>query len=149
MEQRDTHRFAPPVLYRLVEAVSMRNFILVGYFIFAVTTGSVMAAQPTVDEDFMQLMKDKQKSLSSNISLKDTQSATDDANEIVDMFNDVQAFYEKKANAADAVDWSKESKDLTATIAKYVAANDFDTAAQTSVTLAKACKTCHKIYKKD
>jgi uncharacterized protein YktA (UPF0223 family) len=133
----------------LRKAICMRKFILFGYCILAVMTGSVMAAQSAVDEDSMDLMKDKQKSLSSNISLNDAKAATDDANEIVDMLNDVEAFYEKKGNAADAVDWSKESKDLTATILKYVAANDFNTAAQTSVSLAKTCKSCHKIYKKD
>jgi len=103
----------------------------------------------TVDEDSMDLMKDKQKSLSSNISLNDAKAATDDANEMADMFDDVEAFFVKKGNAADAVDWAKDSKDLAATIVKSIAANDFDTAAKTSVTLAKTCKSCHNIYKKD
>jgi len=103
----------------------------------------------TVDEDSMDLMKDKQKSLSSNISLNDAKAATDDANEMADMFDDVEAFFVKKGNAADAVDWAKDSKDLAATIVKSIATNDFDTAAKTSVTLAKTCKSCHNIYKKD
>jgi hypothetical protein len=126
----------------------MRKLILFGYCIFVVMASSAVVAG-TVDEDSMDLMKDKQKSLSSNISLNDAKAATDDANEMADMFDDVEAFFVKKGNAADAVDWAKDSKDLAATIVKSIAANDFDTAAKTSVTLAKTCKSCHNIYKKD
>ena len=126
----------------------MRKLILFGYCILLVMASSVVVAG-TVDEDSMDLMKDKQKSLSSNISLNDAKAATDDANEMADMFDDVEAFFVKKGNAADAVDWAKDSKDLAGTIVKSIAANDFDTAAKTSVTLAKTCKSCHNIYKKD
>ena len=112
-------------------------------------TGSVVAAQSTVDEDFMQIMEDRQKSLSSNISLKNATAAREDVKELEDMFNEVEAFYVHKGNATDAVNWSKESKELAAAIEKYVASNDFDTASQTSATLAKTCKTCHRVYKKD
>ncbi len=110
---------------------------------------SSMVAAFDVDEDFMNLIKDKTKSLSSNIAQSDVKAAKDDADEIIDMFNDVEAFYVKKGNAQDAVDWSKEAKNLTASITKYVEAKDYDAAAQASVTLSKSCKSCHNVYKKD
>jgi predicted DNA-binding protein len=119
------------------------------YLSLVAMTGSVVAAQSTVDEDFMQIMEDRQKSLSSNISLKNATAAREDVKELEDMFNEVEAFYVHKGNATDAVNWSKESKELAAAIEKYVASNDFDTASQTSATLAKTCKTCHRVYKKD
>lgn len=126
-------------------------YILFVCCLLAVPAFSTASAEDLsdIDEDFMQLMKDKQKSLTSNLSMKDTKGSTDDAAEIQDMFNDVQNYYAKKGNAADAVDWSKKSKDLLGTIMQYVASNDFDTAEQTSVTLANTCKECHKVYKKD
>jgi hypothetical protein len=130
------------------ESMSMRKLILFGFCIVAIMASGLLHAG-TVDEDSMGLMKDKQKSLSSNLSLNDTKGATDDANEILDMFNDVEDFFIKKGNAQDAVDWTKQSKDMLSTIVKYVGAKDFDTAAKTSVTLAKTCKECHNIYKKD
>jgi predicted DNA-binding protein len=127
----------------------MRKLKIFLYLSLVAMTGSVVAAQSTVDEDFMQIMEDRQKSLSSNISLKNATAAREDVKELEDMFNEVEAFYVHKGNATDAVNWSKESKELAAAIEKYVASNDFDTASQTSATLAKTCKTCHRVYKKD
>ena len=97
----------------------------------------------------MGIMKDRQKSLSSNIALSNAKGATEDATEILDMFNDVEDFFAKKSNAQDGVDWSKQSKELTSSIIKAVAAKDFDTAAKTSISLAQACKTCHAKYHND
>jgi len=126
----------------------MCKYILLGYSFFVLlASGWVLAG--TVDEDSMQLMKDKQTSLSSNISLNNAKGATEDAEEILDMFGDVEEFFVKKGNAQDALDWTKQSKDLLASIVKNVGSKNFDTAAQTSVTLAKTCKECHAIYKKD
>jgi len=119
------------------------------YFSLAVMTGSVIAAEVTIDEDYMQVMEDRQKSLSSNIALKNGQAAVKDAKELDEMFNDVEAFYAHKANASDAVNWTKESKDLAVAITQYVASNDFDTASMKAVSLAKTCKECHSVYKKD
>lgn len=126
----------------------MHNLKIIVYGILVLMTGSVVAAQVTIDEDYMQVMEDRQKSLSSNIALKNSQAALGDAKSLEESFNDVETFYALKGNATDAVTWSKESRDLAVTIQKYVASNDFDTASQTSVTLAKTCKTCHRIYKK-
>lgn len=128
----------------------MNKLKLVVYSLLLLTTSSVVVAgQSTVDEDFMQIMEDRQKSLTSNLALKNAQAATADVKELEEMFGDVEAFYAHKGNADDAVNWSKESKQLATVIEKYVASNDFDTASQTSATLAKTCKTCHRTYKKD
>jgi hypothetical protein len=127
----------------------MRNYIAGGLLFFVVMNNTSLATDITVDEDSMQLMKDRQASLSSNISLKNEKAAKDDATVLQEMFNEVEAFYKKKADAADAVDWTRESEGLVATISKCVESKDFDTAAQTSITLAKTCKSCHKMYKKD
>lgn len=129
--------------------MTIRNLKWISYAVLLLMAGTVVAGQSTVDEDFMQVMEDRQKSLSSNISLKNSQAATEDVKELQEMFNDVEAYYAHKGNASDAVDWSRESKALTVAIEKYVASKDFDTASQTSVTLAKTCKTCHRVYKKD
>lgn len=111
-------------------------------------TGTVAADQVTIDEDYMQVMEDRQKSLSSNLALKNAQAALGDAKSLEESFNDVETFYVHKGKE-DAVNWSRESRDLTIAIEKYITSNDFDTASQTSATLAKTCKTCHRTYKKD
>lgn len=123
--------------------------LLIFYCGLAVTAGQVAASQVSIDEDYMQVMDDRQKSLTSNIALKDAGNAVEDVKELGEMFAEVEAYYAQKGNAADAVGWSRESRDYAATITKYVAANDFDSASQTSVKMAKTCKECHRVYKED
>lgn len=96
----------------------------------------------------MQVMQDKQKSLSSNISMKDAKGALADAKDLEELFKEVEDFYVKKGNAAEGVTWSKESKELAGVVvAQAIVANDFDTASKKSVTIAKTCKACHQLYK--
>jgi len=125
----------------------MRKLMLV--FSLIVMTCSASAAQVTIDEDYMQTMEDRQKSLSKNIGVQNDQGANEDIKELEDMFGEVAEYYVAKGNAKDAVDWSNESKDLSIAIEKYVAAKDYDNATIAATTLAKTCKSCHRVYKKD
>jgi hypothetical protein len=127
----------------------MRKWKLLLCFSLVAIAGGVFAGEISVDEDYMQVMEDRQKSLASNIALKNGQAAVEDAKELDQMFNDVETFYVHKGNASDAVTWTKESKDLAVAITQYVATNDFDTASVKAVSLAKTCKECHSVYKKD
>ena len=126
----------------------MNKLKLIVYSLLVMTATSVIAGEISIDEDYMQVMEDRQKSLSSNISLKKVNAALNDAKSLEESFNDVETFYVHKGKE-DAVNWSKESRELAVSIQKYVASNDFDTASQTSVALAKTCKTCHRSYEKD
>ncbi|HXU92343.1 MAG TPA: hypothetical protein VFP33_01670 [Gallionella sp.] len=112
----------------------------------ALLSGGVLAGQAVVDEDSMQLMEDRNKSLSSRIALKDAAGAKEDAQALAEMFADVETYFAQKGKG-DAVDWSKQSRELSADISRYVAAKDFDHASQSAVTLSKTCKTCHQTYK--
>jgi len=126
----------------------MRKKILKFGLHLALTGALLSAYASVVDADLMQVMEDKQKSLSSNISLKNAKDALADAKELEEMFKEVGTFYEQKGNAADAVTWSKESRELAGVVvAQAIAANDFDTASKKSVTMAKNCKACHQAYK--
>ncbi|MGY1489906.1 hypothetical protein ACW4YW_10870 [Methylobacillus pratensis] len=109
--------------------------------------GSVAAALDEIEEDFMQDIEDIQKSMTSNISLQDAATAKSEAQELETMFKDVEDFYVRKGDAADAVDWSKESRTYLAEIVKALNAKKFDAASESAVALAKTCKACHKIYK--
>jgi hypothetical protein len=112
-------------------------------------TGNVTAGEISIDEDYMQVMEDRQKSLTSNIALQNATAALGDAKSLEDSFGEVEQYYDHKGNATDAVNWSKESRDLVASIRKFVSTKDFDSASQTSAVLAKNCKSCHRVYKKD
>ncbi|HEY3301142.1 MAG TPA: hypothetical protein VGJ90_10240 [Methylophilaceae bacterium] len=120
----------------------------VKYTVMLVLTMVAVLGYAEVDSDFMTTMDDLNKSLTSNIAVNDAKAAEADAVEMKKMFDEVEAFFVKKPDAADGVKWAQESRDLSALIAKAVVSKDFDTASQAAVTLSKTCKACHKIYKK-
>jgi cytochrome c556 len=111
--------------------------------------GGVRCADEAMDEDLMQSIEDTNKSLSSNLAVKDDRGSKEDAKELIDMFSKVEGYFAAKGNATDAVDLARKSKQLTLDIINSVSAEDFDTAMNASTTLSRACKTCHRSYKKD
>ncbi len=125
--------------------IRMRKLML--FFAFLTITGSVAAI--TLDEDYMQSMEDRQKSLSANIGIQNAKGANEDAKAMMEMFADVSDYYVQKGNAQDAVDWSNKSRELGSVIIKYLAVKDFDNATVSATTMAKTCKDCHRLYKKD
>jgi hypothetical protein len=120
-------------------------------FLFAslAFAGGVRCADEDMDEDLMQSIEDTNKSLSSNLAVKDDRGSKEDAKELIQMFSKVEGYFAAKGNATDAVDLAKKSQQLTLDIINSVAAEDFDTALNASTTLSRACKTCHRSYKKD
>jgi hypothetical protein len=110
---------------------------------------SVAADEAGLDTDLMQSIEDTNKSMSSNIALKDAKAAVSDSKELNEMFSKVQTYFEQKGGAADAVDLAKKSRTLTDTIVAAVGHNDFDTATESATTLSRTCRTCHTFYKKE
>lgn len=113
------------------------------------TASAVYSAEVELDTDLMQSIEDTNKSLSSNIAIRDAKGATSDAKELTEMFGKVEHHFEMKADAPDAVDLARKSKALTLTIAKSVASNDFAAATESATTLSRTCRTCHTFYKKE
>lgn len=126
----------------------MQKLILSLGAALALVTG-ICLAQATLDTDLMQAIEDTNKSLASNIALKDAKAATADAKELNAMFEKVEAYFVQKGDAANAVELSKKSKDLTITIVQAITANDFDKATDSATALSRTCKTCHNFYKKE
>lgn len=126
----------------------MRKVMTLSAALLLLAAGVVKSAQSELDTDLMQAIEDTNKSLSSNIALKNAQASTADAKELGEMFAKVETFFVEKGDAHDAVDLAKKSKDLAGDIVKSVAASDFDTATNASTTLSRTCRTCHTFYKK-
>src|SRR3981081_3201788 len=78
---------------------------------------------------------------------KDVNAATADAREIGELYGSMETYFTRRGNAANAVKLSKEGRDLAATVAKSVAANDFAAASQAALSIAHACRPCHLEYK--
>lgn len=107
----------------------------------------VVSAQGAVDEDFMRYVEDIYKSADSNVSLKDVPAASKDAQELRELFKEVEAHYVLKGNAEDGVKLSKQSVELSETLLKTLAAKDFNGAVLASQDIGRTCKSCHNIYK--
>jgi hypothetical protein len=112
-----------------------------------IVAGSVRSAEE-LDVDLMHAIEDSNKSLASNIALKDAKGATTDAKDLAEAFATVEAYYVKKGDAADAVELAKKSKELSTQIQESVSKNDFGAATDTATTISRNCKTCHSFYKK-
>jgi hypothetical protein len=122
-------------------------FIFFGFFL--VLTAGANSAETGLSTDLMQSIEDTNKSLASNVAIKDAKAATSDAKELTEMFAQVETFFVQKGDAKDAVDLAKKSKDLTIAIVDSVAKNNFDAATDSATNLARTCRTCHTFYKKE
>ena len=110
--------------------------------------GSVWAAVAELDSDLMQAVEDVNKSMASNIALKDKKGSLSDATELSSMFAEIEHFYVSKGDADDAVKLSRKSRELVADILKSVNGGDFDHATNLATDLSRTCKSCHNFYKK-
>ncbi|MBN9695033.1 MAG: hypothetical protein J0L85_04485 [Zoogloea sp.] len=111
-------------------------------------TGSVWAAVAELDSDLMQAVEDANKSMASNIALRDKTGSLSDATELDGMFAEIEHFYVSKGDADDAVKLSKKSRELVADILKSVNSGEFDHATNLATDLSRTCKSCHNFYKK-
>jgi hypothetical protein len=125
-------------------------FILALFAAFAASVNSAgIAAEVALDMDLMQNIEDLNKSLSSNIAIKDAPASTSDAKELNKLFTIVEQHFIQKGDAQNAVELSTKSKDLTSDIIKHVAVKNFDAATDASTTLSRTCRSCHTFYKKE
>jgi len=126
----------------------MRNKIIVIGTFLASLAGLAFAAVE-LDTDLMQNIDDTNKSLASNIALKDGKAAIADAKSMNEMFGHVETYFVQKGDAANAVDLTKQSRELTLSIVSAVTANNFDAATDAATSLSRTCKKCHTFYKKE
>ncbi|HEY0062546.1 MAG TPA: hypothetical protein VGC21_10520 [Telluria sp.] len=117
-------------------------------FALLLAAGATLAADTEMDTDWMRSIEDANKSLSSNIALKNAKGATADTRELDDLFVKVVDFFEAKNDAHDAVDLSKKSLELTRSISRSVNSGDFDAATGSATELSRNCRSCHTFYKK-
>lgn len=124
----------------------MRKLIMV-VAMLAVFVGVVRAADD-LDMDLMQTIEDTNKSLSSNIALKDVKGSTTDAKELETLFAKVEDHFVAKGGADDAVDLARKSKNFATDIVKAVGDKQFEAATDAATNISRACRTCHTFYKK-
>jgi hypothetical protein len=115
----------------------------------AALAGVVHSAPAELGMDIMQTIEDTNKSLSSNISLKDAKATLTDAKDLEQLFGQVEAHFTERGDAQNAVDLSKKSRDLAQAIIQSVNKKNFDAASDAATDLSRTCRTCHTFYKKE
>jgi cytochrome c556 len=111
-----------------------------------VLLGPVSSAQFEITADNMRDIEDVAKSLDSNVALKDAK-AVDEARELVAFFQQVEAFYVQKGDAAQGVGFARKSHELAKQALAAVEAKNYDAAGEAVNALTRSCKTCHDVYK--
>lgn len=123
-----------------------QSLVLLGAFL--VLIGSVSSAQNELDPDLMLAIEDANKSLASNVAIKDVKGSVANARELDEMFSKVEVFFVEKGEAHDAIDLSRKSRALSQGIVKSVESGDFEAATNAATDLSRTCRTCHTFYKK-
>lgn len=111
--------------------------------------GAVWSADQELDPDLMRDIEDLNKSLASNIALRDGKGSTSDAQELFDRFATVEAHFVARGDAENAVELSRKTRALAQQIMQQVRANDYAAATDAATDLSRTCKTCHTFYKKE
>lgn len=122
--------------------------IKIFFLLAALFAGGVVCAESEIDDDFMRSVEDTHKSLTGNVGVSNVQGSMADAKELSGMFAEVEAYYVHKGDAPDAVNISRQSRELSEAIVKLVGSKDFAAANQKTTELSRACKSCHNFYKK-
>ncbi|TSA38254.1 MAG: hypothetical protein D4R63_11425 [Methylococcaceae bacterium] len=116
--------------------------------VFFLTTSIVYAEAEFDFETLMETIDTNTHNLQDSITNKDTATATQLATDIQKEFKQVEGFFAQRGNADDAVTDAKQYEDMAADIVKFIAANNFDAAANKAIDMSKACDTaCHDTYK--
>lgn len=108
---------------------------------------AALASDFAVDADFMELLDDRTRSLSSRLALRDLAGARDDARAISGFFGEMAAYYAKRAPGGDAATWASEGREAADEIARLALAGDLDHAQQSATVLTGTCRACHRVYK--
>ncbi|MES3010375.1 MAG: hypothetical protein V4738_06310 [Pseudomonadota bacterium] len=120
----------------------------VAFAVLGAVALGVHSAEDELDTELMQTIEDTNKSMASNIALKEAKGAKSDAQELTQMFAKVEGHYNRKGDAPDAVDLARKSRELSSQILGQIDASDYGAATNTATNLARTCKTCHNFYKK-
>ena len=125
------------------------NRLLHTTFITPIDREQIFSLINTMDDvaDLMQNVEDVNKSLASNIALRDAAASTRDAQELHELFKTVEGHYQAKPDAPDGLELSRKSLTLTKKIQDQVGTKDFDGALDSATELSRTCRACHTFYK--
>ena len=105
-------------------------------------------AQSVFDfDDWMQRIDDQSQDLQRHIAKRDAAAAGESARELEELYGLMQTFFEKRADSADAVRWSREGREFAQRALADLSGQRFTSARKNALAIAHGCRDCHFNYK--
>lgn len=98
-------------------------------------------------DKWMQRIEKRALSVQKQLVKQDAAASTDDAQELITLYEQMQHYFEARSNADSAVKMSRDGRDAAAAIVTHVAGKNFDAAVTAARQLTHECRTCHRAYK--
>lgn len=129
----------------------LNSLLPFGLLCGSLTASPALAAStaPEMDTELMQSLDELSKDLASNLGLRDRTNAGANATELQRFLKQVEGFYLARGDTPDAVGLSRQSLQLAQRVQEQVRGGQFAAAAGTATELARSCKACHELYKKE
>lgn len=132
----------------LARAFKVLSAGLPGLLLGALLIAGDVAAQSILEFDrWMQKIEKRSLSVQRNLKRSDADAAIADAREIQALYQLMTEYFVKRGQSQDAVALSRQGVELADQVARSAAASDLDSALGAAITLAKACRDCHRAYK--
>jgi hypothetical protein len=116
--------------------------------LLALTLSCAAAAQSVFDfDDWMQRIDDQSQDLQRHIAKRDTAAAAASARDLEELYGLMEKFFEKRADAADAVRMSREGREFAARAQVELNGKQLAAARRNALAIAHGCRDCHFNYK--
>jgi hypothetical protein len=130
----------------------MRKMLMLATLAALIVTAPAFAQRVKLDlkdydDDLMHDIDRVIKYFEPDIAGHSADAARDDAAELRRGFIYTEDYFSKKGNTQDAVEISRQGLASLDRVLKNLDAENFDAAEEAARDVAKACRTCHDIYK--
>ncbi len=95
----------------------------------------------------MQRIEHKSQSVQRNLARQDAAAAIADAQDMADMYGQMDRFFQQRADSQRAVRLSRDGSSLAVSMAQLAAQRDFAAASRQALAIVHACRDCHEDYK--
>lgn len=96
---------------------------------------------------WMRGIDNRSVSVQRHIAARNVDAARTDARELERLYALMEDWFVRDGHSHDAVQISREGKELAAAILPAIERQEFDRAASAALTIARACNDCHDVYK--
>jgi hypothetical protein len=95
----------------------------------------------------MQKIDRRSQSMQRDLTARDSAASAADAREVIDLYRLMAEFFSKRADATDAVKFSKDGAELAEAVVISLQGNDLEAASRSATSITRACRDCHFKYK--